>query len=166
MDAAFSRHQCIILGRRRYTTPPLEEKWLSALRVYLKHIHTSNSNRHMFHPFNASTTLTSWTIHCLKSQRFTAAQIHLLNCCRLNLRVTTISDITLPDGIRLEPHFEIGHHSLMSPKCRLHWFYQQRPPDEAWKLWQRANCLWIDKHGILKKPLGAWLFPTSQQRTQ
>ena len=102
--------------------------------------------------------------HIINSQRFSPAQLHLLNCCRKYLQVTTISDITLPDGIRLEPNFELGNHSPTSPKCRLHWFYQERPPDDAWKLWQRANCLWSDEHGNLTTPLGAWLFPPSQQR--
>ena len=142
----------------------LEVKWLPSLRSYLKHIHGYFELHETFVQPLQRLDDSYIMDHIINSQRFSPAQLHLLNCCRKYLQVTTISDITLPDGIQLEPNFELGNHSQTSPKCRLHWFYQERPPDDAWKLWQRANCLWSDEHGNLTTPLGAWLFPPSQQR--
>ena len=146
--------------------PHLEVKWLSSLREYLKHIRGYLELDETFVPPLQRLDDSYIMDHILHSQRFTKAQIHLINCCRLYLQVTTISDITLPDGLQLDPSFELGNHSCMSPKSRLHWVNQQRPPETAWKLWQRANCLWSDEEGILIQPLGPWLFPPSQQRMQ
>ena len=43
---------------------------------------------------------------------------------------------------------------------------QDRPSEDEWKLWRKANLLWSDPDGILHTPLQAWLLPRARQRQQ
>ena len=43
------------------------------------------------------------------------------------------------------------------------WVNQDRPSDDEWKLWKKANLLWSASDGTLKHPLVSWLVPIVTQ---
>ena len=55
-------------------------------------------------------------IYKVLSDKFTLVKIKKLNYCRIYLRVTTVSDITLADGRTLDPYFRSRNESLYSSK--------------------------------------------------
>jgi hypothetical protein len=144
--------------------PHLESKWLQSLRNFLFSI-------------NGSIELDDTSIQPLQrlhncylmdsvvaSPIFTPKQIRLIHYCRLYLQVLTLSDITLANGLFLDPALYIGNQSLLSSTMRLHRFCQERPSPAAWAQWQRACRPWSDSTGRLHQPLGTWLLPPDSLR--
>jgi hypothetical protein len=100
----------------------------------------------------------------LESKQFTTSEICSINYCRLYLQAVTLSDITLADGLRLDPHFLRGTSGPMSSMTNHYKVNQARPNNAAWQIWQRANYLWTSKGTLLRQPLGRWLFLSNKQQ--
>ena len=137
--------------------PHMEVKWLASLRNYLHHINglieldndyvPSTERLHDFHLMDK----------VLRSEQFTAAEIRLINYCRLYLQVVTLSDITNATGDDLDPTLLAGMTNINSSQTKWHHFNQQRPPKKAWALWRSANLIWSEANGSLRQPLQHWL---------
>ena len=83
------------------------------------------------------------------------------NYCQMYLNVLLLSDITLPNGKRINAAaFEGDREALHSTRSN-HSVNQPRPNDKAWHKWRR--CLYLlclqDSNHTLKDPLGAWIVP-------
>eukprot|EP00957_Ditylum_brightwellii_P043135 3268323-Ditylum_brightwellii.AAC.1 len=75
--------------------------------------------------------------------------------------VTTLSDITLADGVTLDPHMRSGNISLLSSTTRQLLAKQDCPNGKSWKLWSKCMKLFA-KNDQLKFPLQQWLVPTTK----
>jgi hypothetical protein len=102
----------------------------------------------------------------IQSARFKPADIKKLNYCRLYLNAVTLSDITKPNGLEVDPCILTGHQSLCGGITRWHTVNQEKPSNKEWQLWRIASTLWSDSDGRLHLPLGAWLLPLPDLRVQ
>ena len=144
--------------------PHLETCWLSSLRNFLAEcngrIEVDNSfvlplqREHDFFLMDA----------ILESKQFTPDELCLINYCRLHLQAVTVSDITLADGVRLDPYFIQGRSGPMSSTTTHHKVNQARPNEKSWNLWKRASHIWTSSGLTLRQPLGRWLTELTKQR--
>jgi hypothetical protein len=83
-------------------------------------------------------------------------ELQAINRCRLYLQVTTISDITNGDGIRVSDNALQGIYDHHRPHY-YQWPYQPSPPTSCWTIWRRSlrRCL-HDKKLVLNHRLGKW----------
>jgi hypothetical protein len=100
--------------------PHLESKWLASLRTFLSTISGSievDDNivqpLQRLHDCYLMDTVVS-------ASHFSPKQIRLIHYCCLYLQVLTLSDITLANGISLDPAIYNGTRSLLSPETQLH----------------------------------------------
>ena len=96
----------------------------------------------------------------LQDQSLTQTQLHSLNCCRLYLQVTRLSDIVTTDGKSIQTCFLHGsHHNIYTS---LQWPVQRSPHTQTWKLWRQT----LSRHFLagtkLTKPLGHWVCITNK----
>ena len=142
----------------------MEVKWLQSLREYLKHVDgTIEIDADGVLPVQRANDFYIMDA-IIQSGRFTPKEIRLLNYCRMYLQALTASDITTADGINLDYAKLYGHyHPITSANTNIHHFHQERPDDEVWRIWFRANLIWSDGTQ-LKEALGGWTIPHSQQR--
>ncbi len=98
-------------------------------------------------------------------QDISKRDLQRINCCRMFLRVTSLSDITTADGTRID-HADFLPSSTRIPaggKIRNHfvWPTQRCPPLRDWKLWKRVviDSFCTDDTCLLHTPLGEWLHP-------
>jgi hypothetical protein len=82
------------------------------------------------------------------------------------LQATTLSDITLASGTRLDPAMMTGRPSILSSSSKWHWFNQERPSESVWEFWRRACNLWAFPDGRLRKYLRHWHQPAVNLRRQ
>ena len=144
--------------------PHMEACWLASLRLFLGEIggEIRVDNSFLLAPQREYDPYIMDLV--LQSEQFQPSEIEQINYCRLFLQSVTVSDISLADGIRLDPHMRIGKPNSTSSTTTLHRINQIRPDDKAWRLWQRANLLWADPHQRLHQQLGRWLYPPPQLR--
>jgi hypothetical protein len=90
--------------------------------------------------------------HVLNSNHYTPAEVRRLNYCRLYLNAVTVSDLANPDGITLDPSFLEGRLSTRSSLIAKYKVHQERPLQQEWSLWRRANLLWGTIGGRLRQP--------------
>ena len=102
----------------------------------------------------------------MSSGKYTPAELRRLNYCRLHLQATLLSDIATADGVAIDPAFERGDATLDSPWDTRAKVHQQRPCEQTWALWRRANRRWSDRKGTLHQPLGKWIVPHSDRHKQ
>ena len=102
----------------------------------------------------------------LNSNNFKAAEIRRLNYCRLFLKASTLSDLTHITGLRLDYSKLEGNPSLYSSITHGNHIYQERPSENDWKLWRKANLIWSDTNGKLFEALGPWILHPKEQRQQ
>ena len=84
-----------------------------------------------------------------------------INYCWIYLNVTTIADVTLACGEKLDPHMYKGERSLFSSVATHMKIHQQKPGLASWGAWRKAMALWA-KECDLKVPLKEWYFPAFQ----
>lgn len=92
---------------------------------------------------------------------FKPAQLKLLNQCRIYLQVLTLTDICSADGVSIADPILLGL-KLFDRRSTLNWPEQQRPQQEAWKLWKSALDH-LASETIKIHPLGNWLSDHHQQ---
>ena len=87
---------------------------------------------------------------------YSAADLRILNRCRLYLRDNTLSDITSGDGRYLQDDIFRGLRCLHQDA--FDWPEQGKPPPREWNLWGSAiHCCFALSRGLLITPLGNWL---------
>jgi hypothetical protein len=155
-----------ILERTEEVLPHLESKWIRSLREFLASISVSLQLDDPCVPPTQREHDCYLMDMIIQSKQFTPAEIRKLNYCRLFLQAVTLSDITKPNGMELDPCFLQGRSSLHSGRTRWHTINQDRPSETEWKLWRTANTIWSDPQGQLAHPLGAWLKPVPELRFQ
>ena len=90
------------------------------------------------------------------SAGYSAAELRILNRCRLYMRATTLSDLTTGDGQRLQDDIFRGLRQLNQDSYD--WPAQGKPPPREWNLWGSAlRCCFAPTQGKLLSPLGEWL---------
>ena len=101
----------------------------------------------------------------ITSGRFTSTQIWRLNYCRLFLQAVTVLDIATTSGFALDISKRNGHPSRPQ-SIETQWLHvnQERPSNDFWRLWKKANLLWSDVDGKLHQPLGKWTTSIDKQR--
>jgi exonuclease III len=146
--------------------PHLDSKWLASMRSFMSEIDASMDLADHGVPPLQRTKDSHIMDHIMGSKLFTALQIRRLNYCRLFLQAVTISDLTDATGQRLDQSKLRGiPNSTSSTTTWLH-VSQERPSEEVWTLWRKANLIWSQHNGTLHQPLGQWLLPRAQQRQQ
>ena len=146
--------------------PHLESKWLQSMRIFMLEINANMELDFTGVPPIQRQHDTHIMDMILESQKFSPAQIRRLNYCRLYLQAVTISDSTDTTGTQLDAAKLAGTPSV---KCSTTtWLHvnQDRPSEDKWKLWKRANKLWSSQTGMLYAPIGAWLHNGRCQRQQ
>ena len=93
----------------------------------------------------------------MQSQQFTASEIKRLNYCRLYLRATTVADVAIITGDKVEDFTLTGLLPAIHRDIRGPWIQQDNPGEAEWKLWRKASRLWCTSDGTLHQPLGKWL---------
>ena len=146
--------------------PQLESKWLRSMRTFMSEIDASMDLVDNGVPPLQRAHDSYIMDHIMGSNLFTALQIRRLNYCRLYLHAVTISDLTDATGHRLDSSKLRGIPQLTSSTTTWLHVSQERPSEEVWTLWRKANLIWSHHNGTLHNPLGTWLFPREKQRQQ
>jgi hypothetical protein len=146
--------------------PHMEVKWLNSLRDYLKTVSGSIELDNDYVPQLERVRDCHIMDLVLESTQFSTKEVCMINYCRLYLQVVTISDITLPDGIFLDPTMLRGSSSRLSSRTTWHHFHQIKPSPKAWTCWRKANRIWSDTKGTLHEPLAQWIHEPKAQRRE
>ena len=144
--------------------PHLEALWLRSMRDFLASINGTIEvdNPYILLPQREHDLYLMDAV--IASGYFKPVEIQQIKYCRLYLQAVTLSDVTKPDGQRLNPHMLLGNILPHSSRPRHHRTNQGRPHCASWGLWHCANRLWADSSQQLKQPLGWWLVPADQLR--
>ena len=141
--------------------PHFESKWLNSLRSYLRNI----GGQLRLHKHGVSQLL---RVHdafimdmAINSKKFGPTALRRINYCRMYLNVLLLSDITTPNGQRIDDAAYLGnrddlHHFETHDRVN-----QPKPNDKAWTEWRKCLNLFCNNsyHHTLKTPLGAWTVP-------
>eukprot|EP00957_Ditylum_brightwellii_P120322 9180747-Ditylum_brightwellii.AAC.1 len=104
------------------------------------------------------------TMHIFKINKSTSS-ISLHWSVPPTARVTTLSDITLADGVTLDPHMRSGNIYLLSSTTKQLSAKQDQPNVKSWKLW--SKCMKpLASNDQLKVPLHQWLVPTTELQSK
>ena len=144
--------------------PHFESKWLKSLRDFLATINGSIATDTDPVPPTQRVHDCHLMDSVVSNPAFSPSQIRQVNYCRLYLQAHTLSDITMANGVCLDPAIMLGQRSLLSSHTKHHHFKQDRPSNLAWTQWRRACLLWSNPAGFLHQPLGAWLHAPQQLR--
>ena len=144
--------------------PHLETKWIPAVRSFLQSIRARIELEEDYVPPTQRERDSYLMDYVTKSPKFTDAEVRLINYCRLYLQVTTVSDITLADGINIDVGMMRGMPSLLSSTTKWHHVHQERPSESSWTVWRRALKLFSDNSGRLHQSLGQWTLPSHKLR--
>ena len=92
------------------------------------------------------------------SDRFTTSQVRQINCCRIFLCVTLLSDITTTCGRYVQASCLKGDKTHSSNWPTVRYPRQERPDKTAWALWRKAVHLSYlrDDKRTLRRPLKKW----------
>ena len=147
--------------------PHFEAKWLTSLRTYLRDIggrlqlqnHGVCKLQRMHDSFIMDIAVSS--------KKFGPTALKRINYCRMYLNVLLVSDISTPNGQRIDHAAYAGDRENLHSIELGHSVNQARPNEKAWADWKR--CLHLvasrDEHHSLKEPLGAWIVaPTEYAR--
>ena len=91
---------------------------------------------------------------------YTAKQLHTLNCCRMYLRISRLSDIRTTDGKRIIPEYYSGR--TRNEYSTLAWPTQSNPGPVAWNLWRNALTTILPTQQPFTNPLGRWTTITNK----
>jgi exonuclease III len=69
--------------------------------------------------------------------QFSAAQLRILNKCRIYLQVELLSDMSTGDGVALHPG-SLEQHEPRSNRDDYDWPFQPKPNNTAWSMWRNA----------------------------
>ncbi len=144
--------------------PHLESCWLASLREFLAECNgTIEVDNAYVLPLQREHDVYLMDL-VLASCQFSDEEICTINYCRLYLQALTLSDISLADGVRLDPYLLRGHNSPKASCTTHHKVNQARPNEASWRIWERANYLWTTKGHRLRQPLGRWTTNLEDQR--
>jgi hypothetical protein len=148
------------------TTTPLPHfpgRWLKSLRQFLSRIGgTIELDDYFLPPTQRANDVYVMDL-VLKSTQFTLPEICTINYCRMYLQVITMSDLTLVDGVTLDPNFLTGKPGPTSSTSKWIHINQARPSEPCWRLWRRACAGW-SLNSKLYFPLGTWTVPCDRLR--
>eukprot|EP00957_Ditylum_brightwellii_P101365 7725207-Ditylum_brightwellii.AAC.1 len=88
----------------------------------------------------------------IASGGFKDKDIQRINYCQIYLNVTSIADVTLACGKKLDPHMYKGEKSLFSSVATHMKIHQQKTGQASWGVWRKAMALWA-RECNLKVPL-------------
>ena len=155
-----------ILANAKTKLPHLESKWIASMRQFLSE---HNMSLQVDEP-ELPKLQRMYDVHImdmiLNANTFKDAEIRRLNYCRLYLGAVTLSDLTHITGLRLDASKLEGRPSIYSSATQRTRIYQERPSDNDWLLWKKANNIWSDTNGKLMEPLGPWILHPKEQRQQ
>ena len=144
--------------------PHMESLWVASMRQFLGTTRTTIQLDNPTVPTVQREHDTYVMDYILTSNHYTPAEIRRLNYCRLFVDVVTVSDFTLPCGIKTDVAKVNGHPTSSSSRNSHLAVHQAKPSPSEWRLWRRACLLWSDINGNLRQPLGKWLVAPAQQR--
>ena len=100
----------------------------------------------------------------IESQTFTNQQLERINCVRMYLGITYLSEISTIDGSKIAPSIINREPTNTTYMLTLGKVYQKRPNKRSWALWERLISLFTPPNShTLIQPLGGWL-PTHSHR--
>ena len=144
--------------------PHFEAKWFRSLRQYLRNIGGEIRLKDTYVPRTQRKHNVFLMDIVLSSKKFGPASIRRINYCRLYLNVTLLSDITRPDGSRLDKAAYDGNLTqLLSTNPGLS-VNQPKPNNKAWQEWRKFLHLLVHRDVALhlKNPLTEWIVAPSQ----
>ena len=143
--------------------PHLDCKWLDATRTFLAHCRAKLKIPSLPQPVIYRTE-DRFIMDAVLSLSYKPSQVKQVNCCRLFLQATRLSEITTLQGDSIDRTAWSGAARLASNHD---WPRQGRPGPDAWRLWRRtlikAFChqpdgnVLVSAPGVLDRPLGSWL---------
>ena len=151
----------------RYTSfslPYLDHPWFDCARSFLRHC-----SAHLDIPDTPLPSPKRYNDKCIMdgflAQDLPSTVLQRINCCRLFLKVTQLSDISTLAGDQIERNAWLGTKPMPSNDDA--WPTQPRPDEASWRLWRKAisnsvctndkkNVL-ATRPGTLTEPLGFWL---------
>ena len=144
--------------------PHLESKWLASMLSFLANHGLSIHLDKTYIPPPQRQKDEYIMDLLMSSNHYTPAELRKLNYCRLFLNVTTISELAKPCGTVLDTSILDGTPSSQSSRSTHLAIHQESPSVNEWKMWRRANLIWSDINGKLRKPLGPWTQQIHSQR--
>ena len=142
--------------------PYLESQWLCHLReglwqisghIYIPELWMEPLQRH-----NDSFLMS----HLLHDQSLSYTQLHSLNCCRLYLKISRISDIASTGGKSIQQCYRDG--TAQNPYTTLQWPIQLKPHTSAWKLWSKTLNRHFPIGSTLHPQLGQWCHSSNKYK--
>jgi hypothetical protein len=129
------------------STEYIDAPWIETTRIFLNSINATIQipDLHIIKPYrkNDKGIMEQARLHTTD-----ITTLQQINNCRLYLQVNTLADITTPDGTAIHPEAYYGLQDNQSnpqlwtkTKSTLKWPLQPRPPQTAWRKWQR----WIQQ---------------------
>jgi hypothetical protein len=157
-------------SRPRVKMPYLGSAWLDSTRVFLAHsaatLHIDQASLPALQRQHDACIMDG-----ILELGLSTTSLERINCCRLYLRVATLSNIRTLHGDQIECKDWLGLGRMASSQAD--WPVQPRPHDKSWGLWRSAisTSVCTKKHryvlasrpGILTKCLGLWLNTSTPQ---
>jgi exonuclease III len=141
--------------------PYLEARWLPSLRLFLAFI---DAKLVLDKPYIAPLQRHNDEYlmrRILDTGIFSASDLHIINCCRLYLDVITVSDLLTACGLFMDCQVFL-HEPSLSSSSNYHRAVQHKP--QNWDMWDRAMSIWFTDTGVLRLPLGNWLYSGDRLR--
>jgi hypothetical protein len=157
-------------SRPRARMPYLGSAWLDSTRAFLAHsaatLHIEQASLPALQRQHDACIMDG-----IIELGLSTTSLERINCCRIYLRVTTLSDICTLHGDQIERKAWLGLGRMASSQAD--WPVQPRPHDKSWGLWRSAlsksvctkehRYVLASRPGILIKRLGLWLNKSTPQ---
>ena len=135
--------------------------WFDTWRQYLHHLFGRLELTEAWRPQSQRTNDKFIMDLVLQCKIFNTSELEMINACRLYLQVSRISDISTPDGRRILHKMLHGEYTIDEihafRKTTYTWPRQEKPNEQAWKIWHLALTKTACNHtGLLLQRLGTW----------
>jgi hypothetical protein len=139
--------------------PYTESKWI---RKLCKHLHQINAQIKEVEPWTIPTAPRKHNIHImgaiLSSPTIPPSKYAVLNYCRIDLQVTTLSEIVTSNRKFVRHDALLGDTDWSKFLDVMQWPNQPKPDPDSWKLWDKTIRKLFCNEGEqkLRQPLGKW----------
>jgi hypothetical protein len=136
--------------------PYLEARWILSLRSFLAHVDAKLVLDKTYIALIQRQHDEYLMRHIIDTGIFPASDLHIINCCQLYLYVITVSDLLTACRLFMDCQVLL-HESPLFSNSNYHRAVQSKPKN--WDMWDRAMSIWFTDIGLLRLPLGPWLYP-------
>ena len=153
-----------ILSRPTIDLSYIQGRFITQIRQYLTVIHGRIDLDVTFTPKALRQYDRALMQSAIESQAFTNQQLERINCVRMYLGITYLSEISTIEGTKIAPSITNRESTNPTYMLTLGKVYQKRPNQRSWALWEKLISLFTHpNHHTLITPLKGWL-PTHSCR--